>query len=204
MSQKKNGSRDSTGQKIKSSSIAKLNNNNNNNKRNNGNFDSSYSPKQILKLLDNINIKIISELVSNPNMSSLSLATKLDIPLSTLQRRRARIENAILKKTYTLNFKAFGARIGDLIVDVDKGKSKEIAHNLLKKYKNNIISCDTRINSQHNVSAHVIYKGTDELHELIESVRTMDYVTGVDWSEMVGVAGDNNSEVVQAFFANNH
>ena len=36
---------------------------------------------------------------------------------------------------------------------------------------------------------------------LIESVRTMDYVTGVDWSEMVGVVGDNNSEVVQAFFA---
>ena len=199
MSQKKNGSRDSTGQKRRSSSIAKLNNNNN--KRNDSHFDSSYSPKQISKLLDNVNIKIISELVSSPNMSSLSLANKLDIPLSTLQRRRARIENAILKKTYTFNYKAFGGRVGDLIVNVDKGKSKEIAQSLLKRYKNNIISCDTRINSQHNVSAHVIYKGTDDLHELIESVRTMDYVTGVDWSEMVGVVGDNNSEVVQAFFA---
>jgi hypothetical protein len=28
----------------------------------------------------------------------------------------------------------------------------------------------------------------------------MDYVTGVDWSEMVEVIGDNNSEVISAFF----
>ena len=63
------------------------------------------------------------------------------------------------------------------------------------------LSCDTRINSEHNVSAHVIYKNTEELHELIESVRTMDYVTGIDWSEMVEVIGDNNSEVMSAFFS---
>ena len=159
------------------------------------------SPKQVSKLLDDINIKIVSELVRQPDISSLVLSKKLDIPLSTLQRRRAKVEKAILRKNYTFNYKAFGGRVGDLIVDVDKGKSKEVAQNLLKKYKNNIVSCNTRINSQHNVSAHVIYKGTEELHELIESVRTMDYVTGVDWSEMVGVVGDNNSEVVQAFFA---
>ncbi|HJT48432.1 MAG TPA: hypothetical protein VJ729_09640 [Nitrososphaeraceae archaeon] len=198
MSQNKNGRKDSSRQKRKSSSISNLNNNNNNN---NSNLESSYSPKQISKLLDHQNIKIISELVSSPNITSLSLANKLDIPLSTLQRRRARIENAILKRNYTFNYKAFGARIGDLIVNVDRGKSKEIAQNLLKKYKNNIVSCDTRINSKHNISAHVIYKGTDELHELIESVRTMDYVTGVDWSEMVEVIGDNNSEVISAFFS---
>jgi DNA-binding Lrp family transcriptional regulator len=47
------------------------------------------------KLLDDINIKIVSELVRQPDMSSLALAKKLDIPLSTLQRRRARIEKAI-------------------------------------------------------------------------------------------------------------
>ena len=144
-----------------------------------------YSPKQVLKVLDNINIKIVSELVRQPDMSSLALSKKLDIPLSTLQRRRARIEKVILKKTYTFNYKAFGGRIGDLIVSVDKGKSKEIAQILLKKYKNNILSCDTRINSMHNVSAHVVYKNTEELYELIENIKTMDYVDGIQWSEMV-------------------
>jgi DNA-binding Lrp family transcriptional regulator len=163
----------------------------------------SYSPKQMLKLLDSINIKVISELVRQPDISSLTLSKKLDIPLSTLQRRRARIEKAIIKKTYTFNYKTFGGRVGDLIVNVDKGKSKEIAQSLLKKYKKNIISCDTRINSEHNVSAHVIYKNTEELHELIESIKTMDYVDGVQWSEMVEVVGDNNFEVISAFFNNN-
>lgn len=165
----------------------------------NGTF--GYSPKQVLKLLDNIDIKIVSELVRQPDISSLALSKKLDIPLSTLQRRRAKVEKAILNRNYTFNFKSFGGRIGDLIVNVDKGKSKEVALLLLKNYGNNIISCDTRINSVHNVSAHVIYKNTDELHDLIESVRTMDYVTGVDWSEMVQVIGDNNSQVISAFLS---
>ena len=158
------------------------------------------SPKQVSKLLDNINIKIVSELVRQPDISSLALSKKLDIPLSTLQRRKARIEKAILKRNYTFNYKAFGGRIGDLIVSVDKGKSKEIAQILLKKYKNNILSCDTRINSMHNVSAHVVYKNTEELYELIENIKTMDYVDGIQWSEMVEAIGENNSEVISAFF----
>src|ERR671932_2898051 len=87
----------------------------------------SSAAKYISKLLDNINIKIVSELVRQPDVSSLALAKKLDIPLSTLQRRRARIEKDILTRNYTFNYKAFGARVGDLIVNVDKGKSDAVA-----------------------------------------------------------------------------
>ena len=164
------------------------------------NHVSYSSSKHVSKLLDNINIKIVSELVRQPDISSLALSKKLDIPLSTLQRRRTRIEKDILKKNYTFDYKAFGGRIGDLIVNVDKGKSKEVAQSLLKKYKNNIVSCDTRINSMHNVAARIIYKDTEELFEIIESIKTMDYVDGVQWSEMVEAIGDNNSEIISAFF----
>ena len=166
----------------------------------NNDISNDYSDKHILKLLDSINVRIVSELVKNPTISSLSLAKRLDIPLSTLQRRRAKIENAILKRTYTFNYKAFGGRVGDFIIHVDKGKSDEVAQILLKKYKNNIAYCDTRINSMHNVSAHVVYRNTEELHNLIESIRSIDYVTGVAWSETVRTVGDNNSEVILAFF----
>ena len=162
----------------------------------------NYSSKQLLKLLDSINIKIISELVKNPNINSLTLSKKLGIPLSTIQRRRARIERVILMKTYTFNYKAFGGRIGDLIVSVDKGKSKEVAQSVLKEYKNNVALCDTRINSMHNISVRVIYRSTEELYELIESIKTMDYVNALQWSEVVEVIGENNSEVIRAFFNN--
>ena len=165
----------------------------------NGTF--GYSPKQVLKVLDNINIKIVSELVRQPDMSSLALSKKLDIPLSTLQRRRARIEKDMLKKTYTLNYKAFGARVGDLIVNVDKGKSDEVAQNILRKYKNNVVYCHTRIDLVHSVLAHVIYKNTEDLYYLIEDIKGMEYVNGISWSEMVNMIGDNNSEVMSAFFS---
>jgi DNA-binding Lrp family transcriptional regulator len=160
----------------------------------------NHSSKQVLKLLDSINIKIISELVKNPNINSLTLSKKLGIPLSTIQRRRARIEKVILMRNYTFNYKAFGGRIGDLIVSVDKGKSKEVAQSVLRKYKNNVALCDTRINSMHNISVRVIYKSTEELYELIESIKTMDYVNALQWSEVVEVIGENNSEVIRAFF----
>jgi DNA-binding Lrp family transcriptional regulator len=86
-------------------------------------------------LLDSTNVRIISELLKNPTISSLSLAKKLDIPPSTLQRRRAKVEKAILKKTYTFDYKSFGARVGDLIVNVDKGRSEEVAQSILRSIR---------------------------------------------------------------------
>ena len=48
-----------------------------------------FKVKGFLTLVDDINLKIIEELVKNPNTSSMSLATKIQMPLSSLQRRRA-------------------------------------------------------------------------------------------------------------------
>ena len=157
------------------------------------------SPKYVKKLLDSINITIISELIRNPDISSLNLAKKLDVPSSMLQRRRAKLEEAILKKTYTFDYESFGARVGDLIVNVDKGKSDDVAQSILKKYKNNVTYCHTRIDLVHSVLAHVIYKDTAELFYLIEDIKAMQYVNSMSWSETVNVIGDNNSEAISAF-----
>ena len=102
-------------------------------------------------MFDSTSLKIISELLYNPTIGSSSLAKKVHLPLSTFQRRRAKFEEAILKKTYTFNYKAFGGRVGDLIINVDKGKSDDVAQNILDKYKNNVIYCNTRIDLTHSV-----------------------------------------------------
>jgi DNA-binding Lrp family transcriptional regulator len=162
------------------------------------------STKYVPKLLDNINIKIVSELVRQPEISSLALAKKLNIPLSTLQRRRAKVEKAIVKKTYTFNYKAFGARVGDLIINVNKGKSDHVAQGILKKYRNNVTYCHTRIDLTHSVLAHIIFKDTTELYYLIETINAMEYVNSLSWSETVKVIGDNNSEVISSFLISDH
>ena len=93
-----------------------------------------------------------------------------------LQRRRAKLEEAILKKTYTFDYESFGARVGDLIINVDKGKSDDVAQSILDKYKNNVIYCHTRIDLTHSVLAHVIYRDTAELYYLIEDIKATEYV----------------------------
>jgi hypothetical protein len=62
--------------------------------------------KKELVLLDSLNTKIIKELVSNPNVRSATIASKYKAPLSTVQRRKARLENSILKKNYHINIRA--------------------------------------------------------------------------------------------------
>jgi hypothetical protein len=45
-----------------------------------------------------------------------------------------------------------------------------------------------------NVSAQALYKGSEELPEIIESVKATSYVKNVDWSEAVKVVGNNNTD----------
>jgi DNA-binding Lrp family transcriptional regulator len=156
--------------------------------------------KGLLTLVDDINLKIIEELVKNPSTSSASLATKLGMPLSSLQRRRTKLEKSLLTKAYHIDLKASGGKMGDIVVNVDKGKSKEVATNILKKYKSNVMNVSTRINSEHNVAAQIIYNDTAELHNLLENIKSIPYVTSLQWSEIVEMIGDNSPLVITAFF----
>jgi len=44
-------------------------------------------------------------------------------------------------------------------------------------------------------------EGTEELYWIIESIKTLEYVTGVAWSEVVELVEQNNSEVIGALFS---
>jgi DNA-binding Lrp family transcriptional regulator len=156
--------------------------------------------KGLLTLVDDINLKIIEELIKNPSTSSASLATKLRMPLSSLQRRRTKLEKSLLIKAYHIDLKASGGKMGDIVVNVDKGKSREVATNIIKNYKSNVMNVSTRINSEHNIAAQILYNNTAELHNLLENIRSIPYVTSLQWSEMVEMIGDNSPLVITAFF----
>lgn len=174
-----------------------------NNYHNNNNYRIARKPSSP----DSIDIQIVSEILRDHDISSSHLSKKLSIPLSTIQRRRARIENSLLKKEYTFDFMAFGARVGDIVIGVDKGRSKELARFLLQHYKANILSCTIRINSTHNVMAHIVYKDSKELYNLIESVKSQEYVGSVQWSEVIEeVMGEENNyfEVIKDLLNSHH
>lgn len=166
-------------------------------------IDNNKDNKTELVLLDSLNAKIIKELVSNPNVRSVTIASKYKAPLSTVQRRKARLENSILKKNYQINTRELGWRIADLFLSVEKGRSEELAKKILDSNGNNNIILNTSLrigNPEINVSAQVLYKGSEELLEIIESVKAIPYVKNVDWSETVKVVGSNNIGMLERLF----
>ena len=90
--------------------------------------------------------------------------------------------------------------MGDVVINVDKGRSREVAGSILKKFKSNVMNVSTRINSEHNVSAQIIYNDTAELHNLLESIKSTPYVTSLQWSEIVEIIGDNSPSVITTYF----
>jgi DNA-binding Lrp family transcriptional regulator len=147
--------------------------------------------------LDSINLKIIVELITNGDVKSSEIAAKLKVPLSTIQRRRTRIEKSLLKKSYKMDLKFLGNRTALVFIDVQGGKAKEIGEELLRKYDKNVVNASTRINSSNNLCLKVIYYGSEELHYLLEEIKAISSITKVDWSEEVMLIGDNISEIIK-------
>lgn len=153
------------------------------------------------KLLDDLNIRIVRELINNPDISSTDIATKFRIPLSTIQRRRARLEQAVVTKTYNLDIRKLGWRMADLLITVEKGKAEETAQKLLESNKANVIMASLRIgHPQVDIMADVFYRDSVELHALTEKVKAMPYVTYVEWAEVVKVVGSNNVSILDKVF----
>ncbi len=96
-----------------------------------GSSSPPINDKEVFDLFDDLNLKIARELITNPNISSTNIAEKYGISLSTIQRRRAKLEQVAITKTYNLDLQKLGWRTADLLISVQKGKTEETAQNLL-------------------------------------------------------------------------
>ena len=149
--------------------------------------------------LDSIDIKIVKELMVNPDASSMKIAKKFVIPLSTIQRRRTRLERSVLSKKYVLDTESMGWRSAEILMLIENGRANQMAEELLQKF-DNIIRTSTRIDSGGNLAACVRYKSSDELHELMESIRRTPNVTNIQWTEVVRESGNENERIANLVF----
>jgi len=83
--------------------------------------------------LDSLDIKIMKELLDNPNSSSSKIVKKFGIPLSTIQRRRTRLESSVLTRNYELSTHDLGWRNAEILMLVEKGKADSMAKELIEK-----------------------------------------------------------------------
>lgn len=153
-------------------------------------------------LFDRINTQIAEELLKNHNIKSSEVSVKLKVPLSTIQRRRSAIERSgLLQHKYEVDPKKFGLRSADLLVNVSKGDCEEITKKILNQYRKNILHVTIRIGSlKVNLVATVIYKDTDQVYEIMQYIRGMEYVESVEWSEIVKTVIKNDSDILKNIF----
>ena len=152
-------------------------------------------------LLDNLNLKMIKDLMSDANVKSGEIAKRYNTPLSTIQRRRTKLERTILKKGYSVDIRSLGWRQADLLISVEQGDSEEMAAKLLETYRGNISEASLRIGDPEiNVMAETFYQSTEELHQLIEGIKSIPAVKSVEWSEIVKIVGTDNSRIVDRMF----
>jgi len=86
--------------------------------------------KPALTVVDKKLLKML--LTPDGKHSSKSLARKLGIPATTVQRRRKRLEK-FLTMSYTLCLKTFGWHKVDFLIATESGKTGEIGKELLKR-----------------------------------------------------------------------
>lgn len=143
--------------------------------------------------LSDIDRKILKVLLTpDGKISSKVLAKRLDIPQTTLQRRRKRLENELLMITYSLDVEKFGWHKVDFLIATESGKTDVIAKALLKREE--VIYVGKSI-GQHTIDLRVetILKDNGEILRMMELLKATDGIKEVIWTEIVQVVGTKTS-----------
>jgi DNA-binding Lrp family transcriptional regulator len=127
-------------------------------------------------------------LIPNGKISTKSLAKKLALPATTLQRRRKRLEKEFLKLSYTLDLTRFGWHRVDFLIATESGKTGRIGMELLKR--DEVIYVGKSI-GQHTIDLRVetVLKDNGEILRMMELMKAMDGIKEVVWTEIVEVVG---------------
>jgi DNA-binding Lrp family transcriptional regulator len=141
----------------------------------------SLADKKILKAL----------ILSEGHVSSLKLSRELDIPLSTVQRRRKRLEDLFIDATYHLRIEKFGWRRASLFISTQRGLTLSVAKELLSSRDSVLSVRRTMGASEIDLQAEFVFKRNAELIDEIEKIKTIDGVKSVTWNETIEVIGNN-------------
>lgn len=143
-----------------------------------------------LSLVDKKILKIL--LTPGGRISSHTLATKIGLPRTTIQRRRNFLEKHFLEFAYSLRLDELGYRRVDLLIYTGGGDTISIAEKLLQR--DEVVYVGRSI-GEHTIDlrAEVIIKDNSQLLDLLEEVKAMASVKDVIWSEIVKVVGNKRS-----------
>jgi Transcriptional regulators len=120
--------------------------------------------------------------------SSKSLSAKLGIPITTVRRRRKRLEDKFLKINYVLDISKFGWKRIDFFISIRNGMVDAIAKKLLDIDEVTYVGKSI---GEHTIDLRIetIVKDNASILDHLETIKAMDGVNDVVWSEIVRVVG---------------
>ncbi len=137
--------------------------------------------------------KVLKSLLdSSGRVSSLALSRRLEIPLTTVQRRRKRLESEFLEVSYSLRLDKLGWRRAELFISTHRGLTSAVGKELLNH------SSITRVSK--SIGAHTIdlradsvFKSNKDLLSVIEWIKSLEGVRDVAWTEAVEMIGKSSA-----------
>lgn len=149
--------------------------------------------KEQTPVLSPVDKKILKTLLSSTGeISSLTLSRELDIPLSTVQRRRKRLEADFLEASYSPKLEKLGWRVAMLFVHTEKGNTIGVGKEILS-WKDSTVRVWRAIGAETtDIITEAIFKENKDLMDIIERVKAIKGVTNISWIELVSTLGKND------------
>ncbi len=140
--------------------------------------------------ISDLDRKLLKILLS-PNgdlKSTKDLSAKLGIPITTVRRRRSRLESKFLKMHYVLDIDKFGWKRVDFFISIRDGMVNAVANKMLDFDEVTYIGKSI---GEHTIDLRVetILKDNASILDFLEKIKAMDGVKDVVWSEIVSVVG---------------
>ena len=149
--------------------------------------------KKIDKKNDSIDIKTIELMVDGRNNKQIS--SQLSMPLSTIQRRvRALLVSGIITPRVHLDYEKLGFKTGLLHIYLKDGNIDEIAKKVYEL--DGITSFEIHIGNS-DILANVVYKEGKELLNIITTIKKLEGVEKIVWSERIYQSPSKETRVEQ-------
>jgi DNA-binding Lrp family transcriptional regulator len=147
-----------------------------------------------IRILSELDKKIICQMLeSGGHVSSLSISRELDIPLSTIQRRRSRLDETLVERSYSLKVEKLGWKRGILLISVSSGNTVGLGKEILEC--SDMVESVYRMNGDSimDLRAEIIFKSNSDLVTLMDQIKTMPGVRTVVWGECMQLIGRNEN-----------
>jgi hypothetical protein len=128
---------------------------------------------------------------STGKLSSLHLSRKLEIPMTTIQRRRKWLENVFISCNYNLVPEAFGYKVVTIDIGTCKGMTNQVISNM-RGIPNVIRLARVLSGGESNLRATTYVRGTPELVAIMERIRQVDGISSISWVEEMEVVAKND------------